>query len=123
IETELFKRPPQQRGGRAGAPAGPPNTSASPHGMSLNNDGSKLYIGTENAEIPGVIIYDTKNCKVLGKIDTLLEGGHYLQIQPRTDKLYYPNRTDNRVVVIDTKTDKITKIIPVAGGPVGVGFS
>src|SRR3954471_9359524 len=31
IETELFKRPPQTRQGRGGAPAGPPNTSASPH--------------------------------------------------------------------------------------------
>lgn len=126
IETELFKRPPQvraARGGATGAAAGPPNTSASPHGMSLNNDGGKLYIGIENAEIPGVIVYDTKTGKVLHKIDTVLEGGHYLQVQPVTDKLYYPKRTDNRVVVIDTKTDRITKIIPVQGGPVGVGFA
>jgi YVTN family beta-propeller protein len=27
------------------------------------------------------------------------------------------------VLVIDTKTDAITKIIPIAGGPVGVGFA
>jgi YVTN family beta-propeller protein len=91
--------------------------------MSLNNDGTKLYIGTENADISGVIVYDVKAGKVLKKIDLLLEGGHYLQIQPGTDKLYYPHRTDNRVVVIDTKTDRITKIIPVEGGPVGVAFA
>src|SRR6266481_4602376 len=91
--------------------------------MALNNDGSKLYIGTENADVSGVVVYDVKAGKVLKKIDLLLEGGHYLQIQPGTDKLYYPHRTDNRVVVVDTKTDRIVKIIPVAGGPVGVAFA
>ena len=69
------------------------------------------------------MVYDTKAKTVLKKIDLLLEGGHYLAIQPGTDKLYYPHRTDNRVVVIDTKTDRVTKIIPVAGGPVGVAFA
>jgi len=123
IETDYFKRSPQRRAGRNGAPPGPPNTSASPHGMSLNNDGSKLYIGTENADVSGVVVYDVKAGKVLKKIDLLLEGGHYLQIQPGTDKLYYPHRNDNRVVVIDTRTDRVTKIIPVAGGPVGVAFA
>ena len=124
IETDYFKRSPQpRRAGRDGSPPGPPNTSASPHGMALNNDGSRLYIGTENADVSGVVVYDVKARKVLKKIDLLLEGGHYLQIQPGTDKLYYPHRTDNRVVVIDTKTDRIAKIIPVAGGPVGVAFA
>jgi YVTN family beta-propeller protein len=124
IESDYFKRTPQpRRAGRNGAPPGPPNTSASPHGMSLNNDGTKLYIGTENADISGVIVYDVKAGKVVKKIDLLLEGGHYLQIQPGTDKLYYPHRIDNRVVVIDTKTDRITKVIPVEGGPVGVAFA
>ena len=124
IETEYFKRSPMaRRAGRNGAPAGPPITSASPHGMALTSDGTKLYIGTENADVSGVIVYDVRSGKVLKKIDLLLEGGHYLQIQPGTDKLYYPHRTDNRVVVIDTKTDRIVKIIPVAGGPVGVAFA
>jgi YVTN family beta-propeller protein len=123
IDSDYFKRTPQVRQGRNGAPPGPPNTSASPHGMAINNDGTKLYIGTENADISGVIVYDIKAAKVARKIELLLEGGHYLAIQPGTDKLYYPHRTDNRVVVIDTKTDRILKIIPVAGGPVGVAFA
>jgi len=124
IESDYFKRTPQPgRAGRNGGPPGPPNTSASPHGMAMNNEGTKLYIGTENADISGVIVYDIKAGKVAKKIELLLEGGHYLAIQPGTDKLYYPHRTDNRVVVIDTKTDRILKIIPVAGGPVGVAFA
>jgi YVTN family beta-propeller protein len=97
--------------------------SASPHGMGLNADNTKLYIGTENADVPGVVVYDVKAGKVLRKIDLLLRGGHYLQVHPATDKLYYPHRNDNRVVVVDTKTDRILKIIPVEGGPVGVAFA
>jgi YVTN family beta-propeller protein len=124
IESEYFKRTPQPRAaGRGRGDAGPPNTSASPHGMGLTTDGSKLYIGVENADVPGVVVYDVKAGKVTKKIDLLLRGGHYLQIQPGTDKLYYPHRNDNRVVVIDTKTDRIAKIIPVEGGPVGVAFA
>lgn len=124
IDSELFKRPPQaRRPGRGGSPPAAPNTSASPHGVALTNDNNKLYVGTENAEVPGVVVYDVKSAKVIKKIDLLLRGGHYLQIQPGTDKLYYPHRTDNRVVVVDTKTDRIVKIIPVEGGPVGVAFA
>lgn len=99
------------------------NGSASPHGIALTTDGSKLYVGLENADIPGIVVYDTKAQKVVGKIDVVLNGGHFLAIQPGTDKLYYPMREDNRVLVVDTKTDRIVKIIPIEGGPVGVGFA
>lgn len=100
-----------------------PNGSASPHGIALTGDGSKLYVGLENADIPGIVVVDTKTNKVIRKIDVVLRGGHFLAIQPGTDKLYYPMREDNRVLVIDTKTDAVTKIIAIAGGPVGVGFA
>src|SRR5437867_7378863 len=89
----------------------------------MNNNKSKQYICVENHVVPGVVVYDLTAGKVAKKIDLLLRGGHYLQIQPGTDKLYYPHRNDNRVVVIDTKTDRIVKIIPVEGGPVGVAFA
>lgn len=110
IESEYF------RSSRA-------NGSSSPHGIALTTNGSKLYVGLENADIPGIVVYDTKAKRVLKKIDVVLRGGHFLAIQPGTDKLYYPTREDNRVLVIDTKTDAITKIIAVPGGPVGVGFA
>lgn len=100
-----------------------PNGSASPHGIALTTDGSKLYVGLENADIPGIVVYDTKANNVIKKIDVVLRGGHFLAIQPKTDKLYYPMREDNRVLVIDTKTDRVAKIIPIEGGPVGVGFA
>ena len=120
IETPLFRRTPRRPANAA--PDTPPQTSASPHGVALTNDGSKLYIGLENADVPGVVVYDVKTRQVIKKIDLLLNGGHYLAIQPGTDKLYYPHRNDDRVVVLDTKTDRILKVIPVKGGPVGVAF-
>jgi YVTN family beta-propeller protein len=110
IESEYF------RSSRA-------NGSASPHGIALTSNGSKLYVGLENADIPGIVVYDTHANKVVKKIDVVLRGGHFLAIQPGTDKLYYPMREDNRVLVIDTSRDAITKIIPIDGGPVGVGFA
>src|SRR5206468_5854518 len=88
-----------------------------------NRDNTRLYIGVENAEVPGIVVYDVKAARVIKKIDLLLQGGHYLQVHPAMDKLYYPHRNDNRVVVVDTKTDRVVKIIPVEGGPVGVAFS
>ena len=140
IESELFKKTPprggqpaspppaegQRRGGRGGEGgnlAAQLATTALPHGVALTNDGSKLYVGIENADVPGLVEYNVKTGKVVKKIDLLLKGGHYFRIQPGTDKLYYPHRDDDRVVVLDTKTDKILKIIPVQGGPVGIDFA
>ena len=56
---------------------GPAESSASPHGVALNNAGSKLYIGIENAAIPGVVVYDVEEQRVSKKIDLLLGGGHF----------------------------------------------
>ncbi|MGH9349533.1 MAG: hypothetical protein ACRD26_19965 [Vicinamibacterales bacterium] len=123
IETELFRRSPQPRPAAQDGRPRPPNTSASPHAVALTADGSKLYIGVENADVPGLVVYDVKSGKVTKKIDLLLTGGHYFDIQPATGKLYYPHREDNRVVVVDTKTDKVVRIIPVKGGPRGVDFA
>ncbi len=118
IESEHFHRPPEE-----GEPGTEPNTSALPHGIALNRDGNKLYIGVEGGEVPGMVVYDVGRGAVSRKIDLLLEGGHYLALDLGTDKLYYPHRDDDRVVVIDTRTDEIVKIIEVPGGPVGVAFT
>ena len=115
IESPYFRR--------LKAIGNPPSTSAAPHGIAVNDEGTKLYVGLENGEVPGLVVYGIKAGKVIKKLDLLLSGGHYMAMQPGTDKLYYPHRADNRVVVIDTKTDRVTKIIPVAGGPVGVDFA
>ena len=100
-----------------------PNKSASPHGSALTSDGRKLYVGLENADVPGIVVIDTATNRVIKKIDVMLRGGHFLAIQPKTDTLYYPMREDHRVLVIDTTSDTVTAIIPIEGGPVGVGFA
>jgi YVTN family beta-propeller protein len=100
-----------------------PNKSASPHGIAVTDDGRRVYVGLENADVPGIVVIDTATNTVLKKIDVVLKGGHFLAMQPRTGKLYYPMREDHRVLVLDTATDTIVKIIPIEGGPVGVGFA
>ena len=88
--------------------------------MALNNDGSKLYITVEYAEVPGIVVYDVE-AGTVKKIDTVI-AGNYLWVHPRTDKLYFPTR-DDRVIVIDTKTDRILNVRLHEGSrPNGVDF-
>jgi DNA-binding beta-propeller fold protein YncE len=120
IESEYFSRPLEVRTfARIGRRE---STSADPHGVALNRDGSKLYITVEFAEVPGVVVYDVKAGRVIRKIDTVI-AGNYLWVHPKNDKLYFPTRND-RVIVIDTKTDRILRIIPTHAGsrPNGVDF-
>ena len=119
IESEYFSRPSHVRGfARIGRRE---SSSSDPHGVALNNDGSKLYITVQYAAVPGVVVYDVEG-ETVKKIDTVI-AGNYLWVHPRTDKLYFPTR-DDRVVVIDTKTDRITNVIPLHAGsrPNGVDF-
>ena len=122
IESEYFSRPPQVRNfARIGQRE---STSGDPHGMALNSDGSKLYITLEFAEVPGVAVYDVQAGTIIKTIDTVISG-NWLGVHPRTDKLYLPTRNQaDRVVVIDTKTDRILSVIPLEGGsrPAGVAF-
>ena len=119
IESKYFSRPPQVRNfARIGRRE---STSGDPHGVALNSDGSKLYITVEFAEVPGVVVYDVK-AETVKKIDTVI-AGNYLGVHPHTDRLYFPTRND-RVVVIDTKTDRILTVIQLHAGsrPNGVDF-
>jgi len=118
IESPYFSRPKEVRtfvriGKRE-------TTSSDPHGVALNDDETKLYVSAEFADPPGVVAVDLKSGKTT-KIDTT-SAGNYLWVQPKTNKLYFPTR-DNKVVVIDTNTDKVLRSIPVQGQPNGVDFS
>jgi YVTN family beta-propeller protein len=118
IESPYFSRPSEVRSFvRIGKRQ---TTSADPHGVALNGDETKLYVSVEFADPPGVVAVDLKSGKT-SKIDTTV-AGNYLWVQPRTNKLYFPTR-DNQVVVIDTRTDKVLRTIPVQGQPNGVDFS
>jgi WD40 repeat protein len=123
IESEYFSRSTTHtqttsRGGKR------ESTSTDPHGVALNRDNSKLYITVEFAEVPGVVVYDIKAGRVTKKIDTVISG-NWLGVDPRTDKLYLPARNDaDKVVVIDTKTDRVIRVVPLQRGsrPAGVDF-
>jgi YVTN family beta-propeller protein len=121
IESEFFSRPPHER--RTSRFVDPQSTTADPHGLALNKDESKLYITLNVSNVPGVAVYDVKAGKVTKKIDTPV--GNWLAVDPVTDKLYLPAGASDKVVVIDTKTDKVMTTIDVAkgSGPAGVGFA
>ncbi len=119
IESEYFSRPSHVRGfARIGRRE---SSSGDPHGLALSNDGRKLYITVQHAEVPGIAVYDVET-ETVKKIDTVI-AGNYLWVHPRTDKLYFPTR-DDRVLVIDTRTDRILRVIPLNAGsrPNGVDF-
>ncbi len=121
IESEYFSRPPHLRTfARIGERE---STTADPHGVALSNDESKLYITVEFGEVPGVVVYDLKT-KKSKKIDTVV-AGNWLGVHPRTGKLYVPNRDGaNNVTVINTKTDRILRVVRLKAGsrPAGVAF-
>jgi DNA-binding beta-propeller fold protein YncE len=119
IESEFFSRPEMMRSFARGVKRA--TTTTDPHGVALNNTATKVYVTVEFAEVPGVVVYDVKSRKVIKKIDTVVPS-NYLWVQPKTDKLYVPTRAD-RVLVIDTKSDTIKKVIPVQGAPNGVDFA
>ncbi len=94
-------------------------------GLSNSADGEKLYVGGEG----GLYVYDPKllifNPEVNQpgkKIAISARDGQYFKPQGTTDKLYYPFRSDNQVVVVDTKTDNVVATVPVKGGPMDVVF-
>lgn len=120
IRSDYFSRPLEVRSfARIGNRE---STSSDPHGVALNRDETKLYITLEFAQVPGVAVYDVKAGRVTKKIDTIV-AGNYAWAHPKLDKLYFPTRSD-RVVVIDTKTDRVIAVIPTQAGsrPNGVAF-
>ena len=66
-----------------------------------------------------MVVYDVKAGKVIAKI-ALPINGEFMQIQPRTDKLYIPNREG--LLIVDTKTDKLIGNMPITGAPTGAAF-
>ena len=120
IQSDYFSRPLEVRSfARIGNRE---STSSDPHGVALNRDETKLYITLEFAQVPGIAVYDVKAGRVTKKIDTIV-AGNYTWVHPKLDKLYFPTRSD-RIVVIDTKADRVVDVIPTQPGsrPNGVAF-
>jgi len=122
IESEYFSRlsPHTQTTSRGGTRE---STSTDPHGVALNRDNTKLYITVEFGEVPGVVVYDVNTGKTK-KIDTVV-AGNWLGVHPATGKIYMPNRNaSDTMVVIDPKTDRVTRVVPLKEGsrPSGVDF-
>ena len=111
IESEFFKR---ARAGAAGLSMG----------LASTHDG-KLYVAVDGALLAydsRLLVHNPEHKQTGKKIVLPTKDGQYFKIQGTTNKLYYPHRRDNQVVVIDTMSDAVSKTIPVKGGPIDVVF-
>lgn len=94
--------------------------------LATTPDYQKLYVS-----VPGGLEVFNQQLLVLNpeykqpEVKIALPGkdGQTMLVHGPSDKLYYVFRKDNQVAVIDTKTDKVLKVIAVKGGPTDVTFS
>ena len=93
--------------------------------LATTPDYQKLYVS-----VPGglevfnqqLLVYNPEYKQPEQKISLPGKDGQHMLVHGPSNKLYYAFRKDNQVAVIDTKTDKVLKIIPVKGGPMDVTF-
>jgi YVTN family beta-propeller protein len=98
---------------------------AVPDALATTPDYQKLYVS-----VPGglevfnqqLLVENPEYKQPEEKISLPGKDGQYMLVHGPSNKLYYAFRKDNQVAVIDTKTDKVLKIIPVKGGPTDVTF-
>jgi YVTN family beta-propeller protein len=114
IVSDLFQAPMHSQGRE-----GKPTTSAGPHALAINNEGTKLYVGLSYRNSPGLVVYDVKAGKVLTKVPVPVNG-EFMAVQPGTDKLYIPNRQG--LLVVDTKTNKVVANLAIPNAPTGAAF-
>jgi len=79
--------------------------------MALNNDGSRLYIGTENADVSGVVVYDVKADWRVVPGQTDLAGGDpreplraavFAALETELGLKLSPKKVPVRMIVIDS---------------------
>jgi YVTN family beta-propeller protein len=93
---------------------------ASPGGVSVSSDGSKVYVA--NALDYTVSVIKTATNSVLA---TILVGNSPggLAVSPDGSKVFVTNTVDNTVSVINTATNTVSATIPVLNAPVGITVS
>ena len=102
---------------------GESNATSLPHGLDLSRDGNLLYITTERAKNPGVVVFDLKANSARTYIETGQMGGHLVRLHPKRDRAYVANSRSNSVSVIDTATNKLKQNISLPGGAMSIDFS
>jgi YVTN family beta-propeller protein len=93
--------------------------------LATTPDYQKLYVSVAGGiEVfnQQLLVYSPEYKQPEQKISLPGKDGQYMLVHGPSNKLYYAFRKDNQVAVIDTKTDKVLKIIPVNGGPTDVTF-
>src|SRR5262245_7404253 len=79
-------------------------------------DGTKPRIIQANAAGNNVHVIDPLTNKVVGIINDI-EVPHGATVAPDGSRIYVTNEADNTVDVVDAKTLKVTKKVPLTGRP------
>ncbi len=104
----------------AAAPAQPPANPA--RGAGSSNGGLKLRIIQTNMAGDNIHIIDPVTNRVVAEI-TGIEANHGVAAAPDGSRLYVSNEADRTVDVVDMKTLKVFKQIPLSGPPNNISIS
>ncbi|MCC3769823.1 YncE family protein [Streptomyces sp. UNOC14_S4] len=88
-----------------------------PHGLALDPERGLLYVSVEAREDEpgGVVVIDTKDRSVLGRVPTMAPGPHWFAITPDGRRGYATNKEAPFVSVVDLETRTFTGRIEVPG--------
>ncbi|RLU85833.1 surface layer protein [Streptomyces griseocarneus] len=88
-----------------------------PHGLALDPERCLLYVSVEAREdVPGgVVVIDTKDRSVLGRVPTMAPGPHWFVITPDGRRGYATNKEAPFVSVVDLTTRTFAGSVEVPG--------
>ncbi|WKX73778.1 YncE family protein [Streptomyces sp. XD-27] len=88
-----------------------------PHGLALDPARHRLYVSVEatDTEPGGVIVYDTRDRRRIGRISTMAPGPHWFAITPDGRRGYAANKEAPFVSVVDLEQDRLIGRIEVPG--------
>ena len=96
------------------------NVENSPYGVTVNPDGTKVYV--TNKESNTVSVIDTATNNVTASVNV----GYYpygVAVNPAGTKVYVTNYGSNNVSVINTATDTVTATVNVGSHPYGIAVT
>lgn len=96
------------------------DSGKTPHGLSFNTDGSRLYI--VNMHSNSLSIIDSNKHEVIKNI-TVGSRPEYVKLSPDERFAYVTNLGSNTISKVDLDTFQVSKEIPVGIGPHGIAFS
>ncbi len=96
------------------------DSGKTPHGLSLTNDGSRLFI--VNMKNNTLSVIDTEKNEIIKTI-TVGKKPEYVVLTPTERYAYVTNLDSDTISIVDTSSFKVVNEIQVGKGPHGIAFS